>query len=338
MRALYYPAWQQIEVTDLPKPIPAEGEALVRVANCGICGSELEAFRTLNARRTPPLVMGHEFCGEVESIGESVAPELIGKRVIAHAVVHCGACPACEKGDTNLCPSRQIFGMQRPGAFAEFVAVPPRILIPWPEELPGRNAIFAEPLANGINAMRQGCSGEKKRVVVIGAGPIGLMSVLAASRLHGADIIVADLIPERLQAARALGARHTVDTSKADLLQEVYKHWHGCKADHVIDAVGTTKTKSLSLEVVERGRTVVWVGLRDNQVQIDSYQLTLNQISVAGSYSGSMVDLRAAAKLLASDSVDLSWVTIYPLVHGDAGFQEMLTGEGKNIKGILQMQ
>lgn len=338
MRALYYPAWQQLEVKDLPTPLPAPGEALLRITNCGICGSELETFRALSARRTPPLVMGHEFCGQVESVGNSVATQWLGKRVIAHAVIHCGACSACERGDTNLCSERRLFGMHRPGGFAEFVAVPERVLIPWPEGLPGESAVFTEPLANGINAMRLLQHGTKKRVLVIGAGPVGLMCVLAASRLHGADPIVVDLVPERLAAARAMGARHTVDASKADLRYDAYWRSLDGKADYIVDAVGSARTKSLSLEVAAPGATVVWLGLQNDQVQIDSYQLILNQISLVGSYAGTMADLRAAAELLAANNIDLSWATIYPLAQGDHGFQEMLSGHSKNIKAILDMR
>lgn len=338
MRALYYPAWQQLEVKDLPTPIPAQGEALLRVMNCGICGSELETFRARSARRTPPLVMGHEFCGQVESVGNSVATQWLGKRVIAHAVIHCGVCPACERGETNLCSERRLFGMHRPGGFAEFVAVPERVLIPWPEGMPGESAVFTEPLANGINAMRLLQDGMKKRVLIIGAGPVGLMCVLAASRLHGADPIVVDLVPQRLAAARAMGARHTIDASTTDLRNDAYWSSLNSKADYIVDAVGSTRTKLLSLEAAAPGGTVVWLGLQNDQVQIDSYQLILNQISLVGSYAGTMADLRAAAELLATNHIDLSWATIYPLAEGDLGFQEMLVAPSKNIKGILDMR
>jgi len=282
--------------------------------------------------------MGHEFCGQVESVGDFVPTQWLNKRVIAHAVIHCGACSACEQGETNLCSERRLFGMHRPGGFAEFVAVPERVLIPWPEGLPGESAVFTEPLANGINAMRLFHNGGRKRVLVIGAGPVGLMCVLAASRLHGAEPIVVDLVSERLAAARAMGARHTVDASKTDLRYDAFWRSLDGKADYVIDAVGSARTKSLSLEVAAPGGTVVWLGLQNDRVQIDSYPLILNQISLVGSYAGTMADLRAAAKLLASNHIDLSWATIYPLAQGDLGFQEMLAGHSNNIKGILDMR
>src|SRR5580692_5495098 len=206
MKALYYPAWGKLEVRDVPIPTLVDGEVLLCVSNCGICGSELETFRDASIRRMPPLIMGHEFCGQVEEVHGAQVDRLKGRRVIAHALVHCGECSACLRGDTNLCLRRQVLGMDRPGAFAEYVAVPERVLIPWPEDLPAATAVFTEPLANGINAMRQGPNARKSRVAIIGAGPIGLMCLFAAKQLHQSSVLISDRIPERLNAALSLGA------------------------------------------------------------------------------------------------------------------------------------
>jgi Alcohol dehydrogenase GroES-like domain len=144
MKALFYPAWNKLEVRDVPRPSPIDGEVLIRVSNCGICGSELETFRDASKRRMPPLIMGHEFCGQVEEVRGAKAGGLKGRRVIAHALVHCGECSACVRGDTNLCIRRQVLGMHRPGAFAEYVTAPERVLIPWPDGLPAATAVFAK--------------------------------------------------------------------------------------------------------------------------------------------------------------------------------------------------
>jgi threonine dehydrogenase-like Zn-dependent dehydrogenase len=336
MKALYYPAWGKLEVRDVPIPTLVEGEVLLRVSNCGICGSELETFRDASIRRTPPLIMGHEFCGQVEEVHGAQADRLKGRRVIAHALVHCGECSACLRGDTNLCLRRQVLGMDRPGAFAEYVAVPERVLIPWPEDLPAATAVFTEPLANGINAMRQGPNARRSRVVVIGAGPIGLMCLFAAKRLYHSSVVISDRIPERLDAARMLGADLTVHSSHQDLATETLKYWAGERAEFVIDAVGSSETKLLSLDLVEPGGMVVWVGLHQDRIQLNSYALTLGQKCVSGTYSGSMDDLRQSAQLLAAGDFETSWATRYMLEEGETGFRDMLKGEGNKIKAILQ--
>ncbi len=336
MKALYYPDWGKLEVRDLPKPALADGEVLVRVADCGICGSELETFATRNKRRTPPLVMGHEFSGIIEQVSGIQGNWPKGSKVIAHALVHCGACEPCRRGDTNLCINRQVFGMHRPGAFAEYVAVPERVLVSCPEDLPTATAVFAEPLANGLNAMRQGPTARKSRVVVIGAGPIGLMCTLAAKQAYQSNVIVADRISERLGAARIMGADRTVHVPQQDLTHEVRSHWDGYLAEFVIDAVGSAATKSLSLELIEPGGMAVWVGLHQDRIDLDSYALTLGQKSVGGSYSGSMNDLRQAIQILASGALDTGWAKRYPLQEGEIAFRQMMEGKGDNIKAVLR--
>jgi len=336
MKALYYPAWGKLEVRDVSIPTLVDGEVLLRVSNCGICGSELETFRDASKRRTPPLIMGHEFCGQVEEVHGAQVDRLKGRRVIAHALVHCGECSACLRGDTNLCLRRQVLGMDRPGAFAEYVAVPERVLIPWPEDLPAATAVFTEPLASGINAMRQGPNARRSRVVVIGAGPMGLMCLFAAKQLYQSSVVISDRIPERLDAARMLGADLTVHSPHQNLPTEALKYWAGERAEFVIDAVGSSETKLLSLDLVEPGGMVVWVGLHGDRVELSSYALTLGQKCVSGSYSGSMDDLRLRTQLLAAEDFETSWATKYSLEEGEAGFRDMLQGEGNKIKAILQ--
>lgn len=336
MKALFYPGWGELEIRDVPKPSLADEEVLVRVSDCGVCGSELETFLAQSVRRTPPLIMGHEFCGRIEDARNVQIEWAQGQRVIAHALVHCGACAMCTRGDTNLCIHRQVFGMHRPGGFAEYVAVPERVLIPWPEGIPGSAAVFAEPLANGINAMRQGPKARRSRVLVIGAGPIGLMCLFAAKLLHQSSVVISDLIPERLGAARMLGADLTVDAEKQNLASEARSYWSGECAEYVIDAVGSSETKRLSLELVEPGGMVVWIGLHQDLIHLNSYDLTLGQKSVSGSYSGSFSDFRQAAQLLTSERFDIRWVTTYPLELGKTAFHDML-GHGNKIKAILQL-
>jgi L-iditol 2-dehydrogenase len=282
--------------------------------------------------------MGHEFCGQVEEARGVSVGELIGHRVISHALVHCGQCPACLRGDTNLCGGRQIFGMHRPGAFAEYVAVPERVLIPWPDGLPATTAVFAEPLANGINAMRQGPNARKSRVVVIGAGPIGLMCLFAAKRLYDSRVVISDRLPERLDAARLLGADLTVNPLHQNLESEMRNYWGGERAEYVIDAVGSAETKLLALDLVEPGGMVVWVGLHEDLISLNSYAVTLGQKCVAGSYSGSLNDLKQAVELLASGGFDTSWVTCYRLEDAEAGFRDLLKEEGKKVKAIVQLE
>ena len=337
MKALFYPDWGKLDIQEIARPVLEDGEVLIRVSRCGICGSELDTFRTRSPRRQPPLIMGHEFCGWVEATKNTDGRWLEGQAVIAHALVHCGHCSPCRRGDTNLCIHRQVFGMQRPGAFAEYIAVPERVLIPWRNHLPPDTAVFAEPLANGINAMRQGSSGRRSRVVVIGAGPIGLMCLFAAKKIYQSDVIVADRIVERVDSARLLGADLAVHVPGQSLAAAMQQHWRGAGAEYVIDAVGSSETKRNSIDLAEPGGTVVWVGMHDDLIHFNSYGITLQQKTLAGTYSGSMSDLEKAVELLGTEHLDTSWATRFPLEEGRAAFQAMLRPTRGSIKAILQL-
>ncbi len=336
MKTLNYPHWGALEVKEIPRPVPRDREVLIRVSHCGICGSELDTFRSRSPRRTPPLIMGHEFCGWVEHAGNAESNWKKGMPVIAHAVVHCGSCSPCKRGDTNLCSDRRVFGMHRPGAFAEYVSVPEHVLVSWPEALSPVTAVFAEPLANGVNAMRQNPTGRKSRVVIIGAGPIGLMCLYAAKRLYDASVIISDLVPERLAVARTLGADLTVNVHERDINSEVRDHWKGELGEHVIDAVGTSETKSASVDLIEAGGTAVWVGLHEDRIQFDTYPLTLHQKTICGTYSGSMSDLNTAVQILENHPFDTSWVSCSPLELGGNTFEAVLR-DSSNVKAILRL-
>lgn len=336
MKVLLYPEYQRLELAEQSRPQPAEGEVLLRVASCGICGSELEAFKNRSPRRVPPLVMGHEFCGVVEEVGPGVRALAHGQRVISHSLFGCGLCVRCLRGDSHLCADRQLFGMNRAGAFAEYVTAPEKCLIPWPESLSVEAASLAEPLANGVHVVGLTRRLAPNSVVIIGAGPIGLMCQQAFQSLSSADTVVADFIPERLDAAGRLGTKHLINSRHEDFLAEVLNLTGGDGADVVVDAVGSGLSKQQSLAATRPGGATVWIGLHENTVSIDSHEITLRERSVHGSYAASLDELKVAADLLASGRVDgSSWIKTFPLVEGVEAFNRMLASRGDDIKAVL---
>ena len=355
----------------MPVPDVAADEVLVRVHACGICGSELETFKARSARRTPPLVMGHEFCGEIAGVGSEVVNWQVGDRVVSNSLVPCGTCVRCGRGDTHLCAKRQVFGMHRAGAFAEYVNVPARILLPWPEEVPAEMACLAEPLGNGVHVVELVRFLRPRKVAVIGAGPIGLMCQIAMQELLGAEVIVTDLDQSREAVARWLGAVNPphplplptqqvgrggeyVVASQNPLSSEkdtpsvhenrgttnmgyILKEWtDGEGVDVVIDAVGSAATKRQSLEWVRPGGAVVWIGLHGNEIQLSSYDITLPEKFVYGTYAAKIDDLRVALDLMAGGKVKTeSWVSVYPLKAGVEAFQDAM--DATCIKAVLKM-
>lgn len=336
MRALFYPAFDRLEIADVPPAPLRPDEVRLKVAACGICGSELETFKNRSPRRTPPLVMGHEFCGTIAETGVEVRDWPVGARVVSNSLVPCGRCVRCRRGDTHLCAERQIFGMHRPGAFAEYVNVPARCLIPWPDQLPAEAAALAEPMANGLHVARLTQDRPAATALVIGAGPIGLFCQQALQVLRGSRVIVADLSPERLSVARKLGAARVVNPREEDVVKVVQAETEGEGADLTVDAVGGAITKRAALEALRPGGASVWIGLHENTVAVDTYNITLPERVVFGTYAATIAELRQALDLMAAGRVDaLSWVQRFPLADGVTAFNRMLAAKGADLKAVI---
>jgi len=344
MKALYYPDWNELELRDVDPPRPSEGEVLIRVAACGVCGSEIETFSIRSRRRTPPLIMGHEFCGFVEALGpnvEATATVFEGARVVSNAVLNCGRCDACLAGRTNLCPDRTVFGMHRPGAFAEFVTAPADCLFKWPDAVSAEEACLTEPLANGIHVVGLIERLKPRLVLIIGSGSIGLMCLQAVrSRFEDARCVVTDVDTVRLEVAKRLGADTTVGSGTADL-SDTLRSLGGpdggqSGADVVIDAAGTAATKQLSIDLSRPGGAVVWIGLGEDQISLRSYDLTLAEKSVLGSYGATAANIREALRLMEARHVDVSsWITTYEPPDWVDGFKRQLDPSTRDVKAVL---
>lgn len=330
MKALVYSDWEKIELKDVPEPELQQGDALVRVEACGICGSELEAFRTHSPRRTPPLILGHEFCGVVEKVaGDSRNADVRpGQRVVANSVVSCGKCYPCLRGARNLCVNRKLPGMGRPGAMAEYIAYPVEYLHPCPESLDPAWGALAEPLVNGIHMMGLASEYTEPVMAVIGAGPIGLMGFQAAMAVKNARVLVSDINEGRLQIAKELGAQDILNPKKDDFVQRCLRFSGADGLDVCIDAVGTQVTKINSLEAIRPGGLAIWIGLRDNELNIPTFNITLPEKKVSGTYAGNNEEYKTAVRLLSEKKVvGGNWIKKYPLSKGITAFYDALEAE-----------
>lgn len=336
MRTLYYPAFEQMENRDVDDVAPQADEVKIKVAACGICGSELESYKNKSPRRPPPLVMGHEFCGTIAATGADVSDWQVGAKIVSNSLVPCGKCVRCDRGDTHLCEHRQIFGMHRPGAFAEYVNVPARCLIPWPDNVPAEAAALAEPMANGVHVVRVSKHLPAEVVLVIGAGPIGLFCQQAMQVLRGSKVYVADLSPERLAVAKKLGAVRVINPREEDVAKVMKEETGGEGADLSVDAVGAGITKRTSIDAIRPGGGSVWIGLHENEMTFDSYGLTLPEKQVIGSYAASIEELQHALDLMSEGKIDAqSWIQRFSLEDGVEAFQRMLAAKGNDIKAVV---
>lgn len=313
MRAVVLTEPYRFSTVERDRPTPAPGEALLRVRAVGICGSDLHAYHGRQPFLTYPRVLGHEVAAEVVALGESAQAEAIsrgisiGSRVCVDLVINCGTCYPCRVGRPNCCVNIQVMGVHVDGGFADYLTAPISRLYPIPDEISDDEAALIEPLTIGCQAIGRGEVAAGETVLVIGAGPIGLVSLLAA-KARGARIIISDLIDSRLALARKLGAEKTVNTSTENLLEAVTAFTHGEGANVVVEAVGIPATVLSSIEAVSSAGRVVLLGLGQRPVEIVPTTLIRKEIDIRASRMNSRrfpeaLDLVARARLPLADLI-----------------------------------
>jgi threonine dehydrogenase-like Zn-dependent dehydrogenase len=310
---MVYTAPLKLEILDVAEPTPSGGEVVVEVAAAGICGSELDGFASKSAFRVPPLIMGHEFVGTRLDTGVAVA---------VNPVVSCRTCDLCLRGMSNICRHRAIVGIQRPGGFAERVAVPEENCYPLPEGVPFATAALVEPLANAIHGFRLAQLNEPLplRVGVIGAGALGFLTALVARDRGVATIAICDRSPARRALARATGATFVDEELEGEF-------------DIIFDAVGSADTRRTSLDLLRPGGTAVWIGLHGSEPGFDGLALIRNEKRVLGSFCYQDQDYRAAIARIAVLEPD--WISTYPLEEGVDVFQRLLDGDTGSVRTML---
>jgi threonine dehydrogenase-like Zn-dependent dehydrogenase len=313
-------------VEDMPDPSPRPGEVVVRSEAAGICGSEVEGYLGMMSNRVPPLVMGHEFSGEVMAVGEGVDPARLGKHVAVNPIVGCGHCQYCLRGQRNLCADRYLVGVAVPGGFAASVAVPERCLFEMPQDMDARLGALVEPLANGVHAIRKGAPAGVAHAVVIGAGTIGLACMQAALLQGIEDVVVIERHPARRDHALRLGARAAHDNAD------------GVKpgVDLVVDAAGTESTRKIALDLLGPAGTAVFIGMHSDETALPWRRVVRGNHTIRGVFGYEDADYQHALDLLAQGRAGLGALNdVLPLDRGPAAFAELAEGPTADIKVFL---
>ncbi len=318
---------ERLEVKQVPRPHAGDGEVIVRVEAAGICGSEVEGYLGRQGNRMPPLVMGHELAGSVIEAGAGADPSWVGRRVTVNPLLTCDACAPCRAGHRNVCERRQLVGLHRPGGFGAEVAVPVGTLVALPAGLDPRLGALAEPLANGVHAVRLGTlRGLPERAIVIGAGTIGLAALQAARAAGITDVTVAEPHPGRRAQAAALGATRTAAT--ADDIDE--------PAALVIDGVGRAETRARGIALTVPAGTFVAIGMHADETTVAFRDLVRREIAIQGSYAYSDEEFATALGWLADGRAGIGALeAVRPLRDGPAAFAELARGATGAIKVFL---
>ena len=342
MKALLYTKPYTLEYTDVPDPQIGADDVLVRVKACGICGSDVQGHTGKTGRRLPPLIMGHEAAGTVETVGANVTGFVAGDRICFDSTVYCNQCPACKQGLFNRCVTRQVLGVSVPefkrhGAFAEFVAVPHWICAKLPDNMSFVQASLLEPASIGAHAASRPAISETDTVVVIGAGTIGLF-ILQAAKLRGARTTIAcDISDFRLDLAKQVGVDGCINPRQVDVKQEILRRTDGRGADVTFEAVGFAETFRQAISLTRTGGTVVAVGNLQKETEFNLQELVSRELTFTGSYA-SAGEFRQCIDLIATGQINVGPLVsdVLPLKDGAAGFERLLKAEENLLKIVLQ--
>jgi threonine dehydrogenase-like Zn-dependent dehydrogenase len=316
MRAAVYHGPHDVRIERVPAPgPPGPGEVGLRVLRAAICGTDCAEYlhgpvlvplerRHPGSGHAGPVILGHEFAGVVEQLGEGVDGLAAGDRVVSGAGVSCGSCMWCREGRTNLCERYYTLGLHAHGGLAERVIAPASTCLRVPDGCSDDHAALAQPLAVGIHAAARGGVRAGASVAVNGAGGIGSFVVAAAAGRGAAAVIAVDVAAERLALARRLGATHTVDASAEDAREAIARITGGAGVDVAIEASGVPAGPALAVAATRRGGCAVIVGLQERPVALDLLDLTLREVDVRTSMAHVLAeDLPEALELLAAGRI-----------------------------------
>jgi len=341
MKALLLSEYKQLSIADLPAPILGPGEAMVRVAACGICGSDVHGYDGSSGRRIPPIVMGHEAAGVIAAVGDGVTGYSVGDRVTFDSTVYCGECEFCHRGEVNLCDRRQVVGVscddyRRAGAFAEYINVPERILYRLPDGLSFSDAAMLEAVSVAIHAVRVAEVRGGETALVIGAGMIGLLILQAAKASGCSRVFVTDVDATRLDMARSLGADAVFDSSRESLASRIEQLTAGRGVDVVLEAVGCPETVSAAIDCTRKGGTVALVGNIAPEVSIPLQKVVTRQIRLQGSCA-SAGEYPRAMQWIAEGKIKVAPLitAVAPLEEGPSWFARLYAREPNLMKVVL---
>ena len=328
-RRVIVPAPGQVDVVTEARPSLESDEALVSLQVAGVCGSDLHGLHGTHPTMKPPYYPGHEVVGIIEAIGDGVTGLAIGQQVTPEPPLPCGHCKMCTTDRSNICENLQFFGCGfREGGMADVFSVRADRLHVIPEGFDLRMAALIEPFSTPLHAVRLAGDITGKAVAIIGCGTIGLL-MLAAARAKGASrIVMTDVLESKRQGALALGADAVVDSTTADVAARVRDEL-GETADVVFDCVSIQPTVASAIDMVQRGGTVVIVGVPSKPIEVPAFVLQDRQVRLQGAATYVSEDYADAIDIIAAGGVDAEHLITasFPLEQTAEAFAAAASGE-----------
>lgn len=336
MKAAVYQGPQKIEIVERPKPSIGSGEVLLRIHSVGICGTDLHIY-TGGTDVKPGTIIGHEFSGEVVEVGADVKRIKVGDRVVAEHVISCHTCYFCLRGKPELCLKAQILGMDRPGALAEFMAVPESLDYPIPKSISYEEAALIEPLTIALYATSQARTLAEQRVAVVGQGPIGIL-LDQALQAAGAHVIGIDTQPARLAFVKKHKWVHeTLNPMDADFAQKLQAIAE-FGVDSAFEAVGKEVTAELCIDIARRDGDIFLLGVFEKPAMLNLMKVVKKELNIYGSWTCAF-SFPAAINEVAEGKIDLKSLIShrYTLDETPRAFAEASVYSNERIKTVINI-
>ncbi len=319
MRAARYHGIRDIRIEDVARPDVGPDDVLVRVAYAGICGSDLHVYAKGMFGIVPPMTMGHEFSGVVEAVGDSVGGLRPGDQVVGDPRLGCERCEWCHRGDYHLCAELAFVGEAQPGSYAEYIVLPERRLVPVSASLDPQLAALVEPMAVAVHALDLVSAPGQQSAGIIGAGPIGLLTLIAASARTGWHLRVAERVASRRGLASALGAHEVFEDVDA-----AGERW----ADVVFEAAGRPSTLAGGVRWLRPGGRMALIGIYEEPVTFDPTDVVVKEGWLVGVSAYGRQDLVEATILLESHAAAARQVIsdVLPLEQAAEGLERCRSG------------
>jgi L-iditol 2-dehydrogenase len=344
MKAVVYYAPNDIRVEMVPVPACGDDQIRAKVDACAVCGSDLKAYLAGNPRIKPPMVVGHEFTGLVETVGAQVKGFKCNERIVMATSVSCGRCYYCRKNRPNLCTDLAPMGYVYPGGMAEFITIPARALeqghvIKVPEGVRSEHAALAEPVSCAVNCA-ENCSIESgDRVVVVGAGPMGIINACVAADFGAGKIIIAEVNEVRLEKAETFGFDMVINSAHQDLTQIVRNETDGIGADVVIVAAPAAGPQEQAIDFVRKHGTVcLFASLPsgNSMLSLDSRIIHYGEIRLVGTSDSTPKQVTKAVELLSAGSIPMDKLTSHILGLDDIFNAYELMQSGEALRVVLK--
>ena len=333
--AVFTAAHRPLDVIDVPMPVPGAGQALIKVAGCGLCHTDLHYVdHGVETFKKPPLILGHEIAGTVTALGSSAngkSRAAVGDRVLVPSVLSCGHCSFCRQGRENLCANLTMLGNNIDGGYAEYVVVPAAELVPVPDELPLEQAcVVADALSTPYHAVKhRGKVRVGDTVAVVGCGGVGLNLVQCAV-VSGARVIAIDLNDQRLITARALGAAEAINPATVERVDKAVRALTNGGVDVAFEAIGNPKTIELAFGLLRRGGRLCVVGYSAEPVTLSAARLMYYELEVAGSLGCGAGEYPEIMALVRAGTLRLDQIVsgTLPLTDINEGLDRLRRGQG----------